>query len=328
MRAANPTARALLALEAIQNTPGITAEALGRRLGVTERAARRYVSTLREADLPIESETGPYGGYRVGRGLRLAPLMLTPAEALGLVMAALEGHRAAAEPDDPVGAAIAKLVRVLPRELSEPVRTAWEHTASPGGSIARPDPELTSHLVLACTGGRRVHLEYQIGHKIREMNVDPWAVVLRHSRWYLLCWSHTADAQRVLRVDRVRQFRFLPEQFTAPERLDALHELETHLAQGWRHEIEVVIDAPLPAARYWVRRALGELEPLDDERCRLRGSTDDPDWYARQLATIEVPWHVVGPPVLREAVLGLIGSLQAATEPLDVAPRGSGRPRG
>jgi predicted DNA-binding transcriptional regulator YafY len=68
---ASPTARALLALEAIQNSPGITATALGDRLAVTERAARRYVAILREADLPIESVSGPHGGYRVGRGLRL-----------------------------------------------------------------------------------------------------------------------------------------------------------------------------------------------------------------------------------------------------------------
>jgi predicted DNA-binding transcriptional regulator YafY len=92
----SPTARALLALEAIQNSPGITAQLLGERLGVSERAARRYVAILREADLPIESVTGPYGGYRVGRGLRLPPLMFTAAEAMGLVMAVLEGHRRAA----------------------------------------------------------------------------------------------------------------------------------------------------------------------------------------------------------------------------------------
>lgn len=311
MRAANPTARALLALEAIQNTPGITADELGRRLGVTERAARRYVSTLREADLPIESETGPYGGYRVGRGLRLAPLMLSPAEALGLVMAALEGHRAAAEPDDPVGAAIAKVVRVLPRELSEPVRTAWQQTAAPGES-ARPDPELTSHLVLACTSGHRIGLDYETATAVREMVVDPWAIVLRHSRWYLLCWSHTADAQRVLRVDRIREFRSLPEESSTPDGLDALRELEAHLAHGWRHRTEVVIDAPLVAARYWVRRTLGELESIDEEHTRLLGSTDNPHWYVRQLAAIEVPWRVVGPQALRDAVGELAAELQAA----------------
>ncbi|MFC6345227.1 HTH domain-containing protein, partial [Nocardioides hankookensis] len=64
----SPTSRALLALEALQDSPGITAERLGRRLGVTARAARRYVEILREADIPVESVRGPDGGYRLGRG--------------------------------------------------------------------------------------------------------------------------------------------------------------------------------------------------------------------------------------------------------------------
>src|SRR3954452_1536306 len=90
---ASPTARALLALELIQGSPGITAERIGERLGVSERAARRYVGILRQAGIPIESARGPYGGYRVGRGLRPAPLMFTATEALGLVMAVLDGRR-------------------------------------------------------------------------------------------------------------------------------------------------------------------------------------------------------------------------------------------
>ena len=86
------TVAALLALELLQSRPGITAEQLGERLGVTERAARRYVGILREAGIPVESTRGPYGGYRVGRGLRLPPLMFSASEALALVMAVLDGY--------------------------------------------------------------------------------------------------------------------------------------------------------------------------------------------------------------------------------------------
>src|SRR6188472_2385288 len=110
---ASPTARALLALELLQGSPGITAERLGERLGVSERAARRYVAILREAQVPIESVRGPYGGYRVGRGLRLPPLMFSATEALGLVMAVLEAH-GGTEGDDPVATAVGKMMRVLP----------------------------------------------------------------------------------------------------------------------------------------------------------------------------------------------------------------------
>src|SRR5215472_10753453 len=220
----SPTARALLALEAIQNVPGITAQRLGGRLGVTERAARRYVAILREADLPIESVTGPYGGYQVGRGLRLPPLTFSAAEAAGLVMAVIEGHGAAADPADLVGGALAKILRVLPARVSAIVRPIRDVTPLPATAASRVSHELTTALFEACAAGRRLRLGYRLQSRsgerhswvVREMEVDPWAVILRHSYWYLLCWSHSRDARRVLRVDKITSAEPLLDTFTPP----------------------------------------------------------------------------------------------------------------
>src|SRR6185437_15678847 len=112
------------------------------KLGVTERAARRYVAILREADLPIQSVSGPHGGYRVGRGLRLPPLMFSAAEAMGLVMAVLEGHRGAADPTDPVGAALAKILRVLPERAAGQVRAFRDVFTPLPADGSRPNPQL------------------------------------------------------------------------------------------------------------------------------------------------------------------------------------------
>ena len=111
----SPTARALRTLELLQSQPGITAAQMAAQLGVTERAARRYVAILREAEIPVESTPGPFGGYRLGRGIRLPPLLFSAAEALGLVMAVLDGSHAAADADDPVGAALGKIIRACRR---------------------------------------------------------------------------------------------------------------------------------------------------------------------------------------------------------------------
>lgn len=302
----SPTARALLALEAIQNSPGITARRLGDRLGVTERAARRYVAILREADLPIESDSGPHGGYRVGRGMRLPPLMFTAAEAMGLVMAVLEGHRNAANPADPVGSALAKILRALPERVAGPVQAFREVSASHPAHETRASPELTTALIESCTAARRLRLVYRMGKAAdRVMEVDPWAVVLRHSRWYLLSWSHTKQARRVLRVDRIHAIEALPDTFTPPADLDALRTLEEHLSQGWNHPVDVLVDATIEETSRWVPRSLARLEPAEETRTRLRATTDDPDWYARQLAAIPAPFRVLGSPELQRATAAL-----------------------
>ncbi|HEV7709093.1 MAG TPA: WYL domain-containing protein [Asanoa sp.] len=305
----SPTARALLTLEAIQNNPGITAQRLGDRLGVTERAARRYVAILREADVPIDSVTGPHGGYQVGRGLRLPPVMLTAAEAMGLAMAVVEGHPGAADPADLVGAALAKILRVLPRRVAEPVRTLRETSgpdrASGPGRASPVRQELVADLLAACSGARRVRIGYRASATEREMEVDPWSVVLRHSRWYLLAWSHTRDAFRVLRLDRITTVASTPHTFTPPADLDALRTLEDHLSGTWTHPVDVVVDAPPAEVSRWIPRSLGKLEADGPDRSRLRATTDNPRWYARQLAALPMPFRVVGAPEIRAAVTEL-----------------------
>ncbi len=313
-RDVSPAARALITLELIQNNPGITARRLAERLGVTERAARRYVATLREADLPIESATGPYGGYRVGRSLRLPPLMFTAAEALGLVMAVLEGHPQAADPADPVGGALAKILRVLPERTAGPVRSVRDVSAPGTDGQCRPSPELTTALIESCAAARRLRVAYRMGAADREMEVDPWAVVLRHSRWYLLCWSHTRQERRVLRVDRIITIEPLPATFTPPDDLDALRALEEHLSQGWANPVDVLVDATVEETARWLPRSLARLEPEED-RTRLRATTDDPDWYARQLAALPAPFLVLGSAELRRATADLGRRLLGAAEP-------------
>ena len=308
----SPTARALLALELLQGSPGITAERLGDRLGVSERAARRYVATLREAGVPIESVRGPYGGYRVGRGLRLPPLMFTATEALGLVMAVLESRGAhhGMHGDDPVASAVGKMVRVLPENVARPLE-ALRHVAARRTDPDPPHPETTATLVRASADQRRVRIEYALGpHRERTLQVDPWAVVVRHGRWYVLGWSHAADARRLYRIDRVRSVEVLDEPFTPPADLEPLRALEEQLSQGWPHLVEVEIDAPLDDVRRWLPRSLGRAEAIDDERTRLTGSTENLHWYATEIAEFRATFRVVGGEEIRDAVRRLAQRLE------------------
>jgi predicted DNA-binding transcriptional regulator YafY len=292
----SPAARALLALELVQDSPGITAERLGDKLGVSDRAARRYVEILREAGIPIESVRGQYGGYRLGRGVRIPPLMFSATEALALVMAVLDGHHDVGDPTDAVGSALGKIVRVLPEAVAAQV-DAVRRTAAPAPDLAavRPDPGITSALVQACSNRRRVRIDYRSEAGSEWLTeVEPWAVVVRHGRWYLLCRSPAKDAQRAYRIDRVRDVQPLDDTFEPPADLDPVAMLEEHLAVGWEYAVEVVIDAPLETVGRCLPRSLGRLESLESDRTVLTGSTGNPWWYAEQLAAIPGSYRIVG----------------------------------
>ncbi|MEO3753690.1 WYL domain-containing protein [Streptomyces sp. B6B3] len=319
----SPTARALRTLDILQSRPGTTAGELARGLGVTERAARRYVGILREAGIPVESARGPHGGYRLGRGTRLPPVHFTQSEALALVMAVLDGQPAAADPDadpdDRVGAALSKVIRALPESIGREAAAlrAYAAAAPDRHSAARPDPATTSTLVAAVAARRRVVVAYRGESGAEwEAEVDPWAVVVRHARWYLLCHSHRADAIRTYRVDRIRSVQQTPHGFQPPEGLDPVAVLEENLGLGWQFPTRVAFDAPLAEVAPWIRPPMGRLEPsADGAGCVLVGSTRNPTMYAQEwLATVPFAFRVDGGQELRAAVTTLAARLTAATE--------------
>jgi predicted DNA-binding transcriptional regulator YafY len=312
----SPTGRALRALALLQAQPGITAAQLAAQLDVTERATRRYIAILREAGIPVESTRGPYGGYRLGRGIRLPPLVFTASEALGLVMAVLDGSHAAADADDPVGAALGKIIRALPENIGRQAATIRQHaSAAPDRGAVRPGTETTSTLVAAVAAQRRVSIGYrsESGRQWEE-DVDPWAVVVRHGRWYLLCHSHHSRAVRAYRIDRIQSAAVGGEQFRPPGDLDYVDLLEQHLGTGWEFETKVVFDAPYDKAARHVRPPMGRLERTGDgRRCVLIGTTSNPAMYAGEwLAAIPIRFHVEGGPELRAAVAALADRLTAA----------------
>jgi predicted DNA-binding transcriptional regulator YafY len=313
-RMESPTARALRTLEILQARPGTTAEQLASALGVTERAARRYVGILREAGIPVESSRGPYGGYRLGRGTRLPPVVFTEEQALGLVMAVLDGQPAAIEAADPVGAALSKVIRALPESVGRQAAALRAYaSAAPDRRAARADPALTSALVAAVAGRRRVAVTYGTeGGGEWTAEVDPWAVVVRFGRWYLLCHSHRAGAIRTYRIDRMRAVRQLPQPFTPPDGLDPVAALEENLGSGWKYPTRVVFHAPAERVAPWIRPPMGRLEPAGD-RCVLTGTTRNPEMYAQEwLAAVPFGFTVAEGPELRAAVAAVAARFAAA----------------
>lgn len=301
-------------LDILATRPGVTAAAIADDLGVTDRAARRYVAILREAGYGVESVRGPHGGYRLARGTRLPPVVFTQVEALSLVMAVLDGEPAAAGATDPVGAALTKVVRALPEAVGRQAAALRAHAcAARPASSARPDPVLTSELVAAVAARSRVRLAYRGGSGSSwQAEVDPWAVVVRFGRWYLLCHCHRAQAVRTYRVDRVGAVEPTGDRFTPPVGLDPVAALEENLGAGWEHATRVVFEASTAEVAPWVRAPMGRLEPLVSG-CVLTGSTSNPAMYAQEwLAAVPFAFRVEGGPELQAAVAALAARMSAA----------------
>lgn len=322
----SPTAKVIRTLQILQTRPGVTANELADILGVSDRAVRRYIAILREASVPVDSARGRYGGYRLGRSLQPPPLVFTASEALGLVMAVLDGHHAAADPDDPVGSGLGKLIDSLPRSTGRQAAMVRDHArAAPDRRAVRPDPAIIAALVEAVAHHRGARIGYTTssGTSI-ETRIDPWAIVVRHGRWYLVGHAHDSGTARALRIDRIDRITDLNLTIEPPPDLNPVEWLETHLATGWNHATTVEFDASFTDVAPWVARPMGLLEPVGDGmRCILRGTTNNPTMYAGEwLAAIPYPFRIIDSPELEVAVTQLAHRLLAATQPRSPTQRG------
>ena len=261
----------------------------------------------------MESTRGRYGGYRVGRGLRLPPLMFTPTEAFGLVMAVLEGHPAGE--DDPVGQALGKIVRALPEPLAGPPTPYAGCRLAAGTSCTRRGGDRYGSCRPRTRGSGCGCGTATTPAASADIELDPWAVVVRHRRWYLLGWSHDKDARRVLRVDRVKGVEVLARTVRAAGRPGR--------ARGRRGAALDGLEARRRGAsstlrstqcRHWLPRSFGRLEEVDEHATRLVATTDEPEWYAAQLAHLPMSFRLVGSPEVRAAMDELGRRLLAAAE--------------
>nr|MDQ2956652.1 WYL domain-containing protein [Actinomycetota bacterium] len=210
--------------------------------------------------------------------------------------------------------ALGKVIRALPESVGRQAAALREHaSAAPDRYSARPDPATTSALITAVAARRQVLISYrsESGNEWAA-EVDPWAVVVRYGRWYLLCHSHSADAIRTYRLDRVRAVQQTGHAFDPPDGLDPVAVLEQNLGSGWEFATRVVFDAPLAEVAPWIGPPMGRLESLGDG-CVLVGSTNNPAMYAQErLASVPFAFRVEGGPELRAAVATLAARFTSA----------------
>ena len=211
---------------------------------------------------------------------------------------------------------------MLPENVGRQAAAMRRHAcAAPDRGAVRPGTQTASALVDAIAAQRRVCIGYrsQSGRQWTE-DVDPWAVVVRHGLWYLLCHSHRASAVRAYRIDRIQSVAAGGGQFRVPGDLDYVDLLEQHLGAGWEFETKVVFDAPYDEVARYVRPPMGRLEHVDGGRCVLTGSTSNPAMYAGEwLAAIPIRFHVEDGPELRAAVAAVAERLTAALTPANAA---------
>jgi predicted DNA-binding transcriptional regulator YafY len=296
------SARLLRLLSLLQSRPTWTGAELTARLEVTDRTLRRDVDRLRTLGYPVHATSGPAGGYMLGAGASLPPLMLDNQEGLAV---AIGLHGAAAEVAgivEPAQRALAKIEQVLPvrlRKRLDALRSAIVRVPDAGPKV---DAAMVDDLAAACAEHQVLRVAYRDRNGTASQRaLEPQRLVLMGRHWYLVAWDRGRTDWRTFRVDRFQPPVASGPAFTPrplPDDDVGAYVTRAVSSAPYRHKARVVVHAPVDEMRARVPPAYGTLEPIDARRCRLLTGASSLDGLAIWLAVTGLAFEVEDPPEL------------------------------
>jgi predicted DNA-binding transcriptional regulator YafY len=347
---AQPVARLLAALELLQTHRRVTGGELAERLQVDRRSARRYVARLIEMGVPIDTDRGRDGAYRLTAGYKLPPMMFSDDEALALALGLVAARDLGlGEARLAVHSALDKLERVMPENLRLRVRSvARAVRLDLRGSATPSHARALATLSEAIQKQQRVRLRYlaperepanasgakaggddtgagrdaaceRPGSRATERLFDAWGLAYYNGHWYAVGHCHLRGGQRSFRVDRIEQVQLVAASFAPPPDFDALAAMRHTMATLPRqHPVEVLLHTTLDDARHELPEDIGTFERVPVRgaaRVRLVGRTDDLAWFARQLARVPFRVEIRKPAALADALRSHAEKLLGARAP-------------
>lgn len=316
------TQRVLGLLDLLQQRTVWTGAELAAELGVTVRSVRRDVDRLRDLGYPVESERGAGGGYRLGSGRRLPPLLLDDREAVAVAIALrLAAGGAVAGIGEPALHALTKLDQVMPGRLRERVAAVTESTVAVPGEDSGVQPEMLIELGHAVRASERVRLDYRdrVGRD-SERRVEPYRIVVLGRRWYLLAFDTGREDWRTFRLDRIREVHRTGWRFAARADVPdpAAHVQHSVTAAQYRYPAVIRVGAPADEVAECFPPTYGTVTPVrpaghpEGPLCLLETGADDLDVLAWYVARLPGPFEVETPEVLRDRLTELADRLARA----------------
>jgi predicted DNA-binding transcriptional regulator YafY len=281
---------------------------LAAETGVTERTVRRDVTRLRDLGYPVEATSGRHGGYTLGRGGHLPPLVLDDDEAVAVALGLRAAAGGATGAESAALSALAKLDQVLPARLRERVAAVAAVTVGlRGPGVPEVDLDQLVTAGLACRRPERLRFTYQAADDVRsERHVEPYNLVYTDRFWYLVAFDLGRTDWRTFRVDRMTELHLTNARF-APvvDPPDAAAQVSRGVALGaYEHQVTVRLAVTPDRAAALLPPTVAVLE-ADTETTTLARIGGDPDWIARYLAGLDCDFEVLDSPPVRAELVAL-----------------------
>ncbi len=312
------SARLLRLLSVLQARRDWSGAELADRLEVDVRTVRRDVDRLRQLGYPVHSVSGPGGGYRLGAGADLPPLLLDDDEAVAVAVSLRTASAGIAGIEESAARALAKLEQVLPPRLRGRLQAVEASTerVPPDRAVPEVSSETLASMAAAIRDRVRLRFDYR-AHDGSESSrlVEPHRLVTWGPRWYLLAWDVERDDWRTFRLDRIA-VRATGDRFTPrplPGGDAAAFVARGASAAAWRWRAQVVVEAPAEWVVARINPSVGVVSPVDEATCLLDTGAESLDELGVYLGMLGVGFRVSSPPELVDHLRALADRYAAAT---------------
>jgi predicted DNA-binding transcriptional regulator YafY len=275
---------------------------LAERLEVSTRTIRNDMVRLRSLGYPVGAAPGVAGGYRLGAGAALPPLLLDDDEAVAVAVAlrSSTGGGVAGIEETSVRALV-KLEQVLPTRLRRRVNALQAYTVPVAFAGPTVEPQLLSNIAAACRDAEVLRIDYR-KHDGTEStrSVEPYRLVHMGRRWYLVAWDRDRRAWRTFRADRLQLRTPNGPRFTPRE--PPAEDIGEYVMRNVRsapmtHSARVLVHAPAGVITERVPRGI-VVEPIDDNTCVVHATANTIEMLALYLGMMDADFTVTEPPEL------------------------------
>jgi predicted DNA-binding transcriptional regulator YafY len=297
-------ARLLALLSLLQSRPDWSGTELAARLSVSTRTIRHDIDRLRELGYPVDATRGATGGYRLGAGAKLPPLLLDDEEAIAVAV----GLRAATGITgigESSARALAKLEQVLPSRLRPTVAalaTVVERAPENTGTDAA-DPEVDPAVLAAIAAAIRDVEWFRFVDRGTSRLVEPYRLLSWQRRWYLVGRDPSSGAWGVFRADWIEprmptRRRFPPTPLPGGDY--TAFAMRSIAASGWNVHARLRIAAPAEAVLARINPTVGVVEAVSDSTSVLVTGADSLETIAAYIGMLGMDFSVESPSELRE----------------------------
>jgi len=311
--------RLLSILMTLQARGRVTAQVLATECEVSLRTIYRDIDALSAAGVPVYSDRGSAGGYRLLEGYRTRLNGLSLEEAKALFLSGLTGPAAALGLGPVMAAAQLKLTAALPAEMrsaADQMRACF-HLDAPGWFHEKELPVHLRDIAVAVWNQRLIEIRYRSWKAETRRRVAPLGLVLKSGAWYLA--GLVDDSTRTYRIARIREMKVLDEGFERPSDFD-LEAYWTQSTQRLERQLHqncaTVRLSPVgfkmlePLTSQFVS-ALTEIGEADADGYRTVVMPVGSLWEASsQLLRFGVDAEVLGPPELRDKMSEVVKILR------------------